>query len=52
MGSGRSTTERWDRMLPHNWVLTYKAGGNIPGAHARAFLDAGTGVELWGDSTS
>lgn len=38
------------------WVLTYKttgkAAGNVPGAHSRAFLDAGTGVELWGDSTS
>ena len=34
------------------WVLYLKPGGNVPGASARAFVDAGSGVELWGDSTA
>ena len=34
------------------WVLTLQVVGGEPGQLARAVLDAGTGVELWGDSTA
>ncbi len=34
------------------WVLSLKVVGGDPGQFARAVLDAGTGVELWVDSTA